>query len=81
MKALCFGLKTVFFVSCVNFDVTDVLRLSMNSMIGWRGKGQSRNIPHICKQKRIPEHVEWYKVRNHVWDLEECLFSGSGKIQ
>lgn len=53
----------------------------MNSMIGWRGKGQSRNIPHICKQKRIPEHVEWYKVRNQVWDLEECLFSGSGKIQ
>lgn len=51
-KLYCFGLNTVFFVNCVNINVIDVLRLSMNFMIDWRGKGQSRNHPRVRETKK-----------------------------
>lgn len=51
LKAIFFGLKTVFFVCCVNFNVIVGLRLSMNSMIDWRGKEESRTYPHMCERK------------------------------
>lgn len=81
------SLKAVFFwfkdysLLTVNFDVTGGLRLSVNSMIKWKGKEQSRNHSYIYeRKKKNTECVEFCEVRDQGKTLKN-IFSGTGKIQ
>lgn len=74
LKAIFFGLKTVFSVSYINSDVTNALRFSINFMINWRGKEQSRNHLCICERKKIPECVELCKLRDQGRTLGMSIF-------
>lgn len=65
------------FVSFVNFDVIGGLKLSVNSMINWREKEQSRNHSHICeRKKKITECVELCKLRDQGRTLKNVCFQG-----